>query len=128
MAETFSTFNFETGNDQINYSSLPDVQSQIDIISVAYRNGDIALKHGKRSEPFTATFTAFSDDGGETAKTKYDNLLALQGSISTLTTWQGAYSNVLLERVEQSQSYDKVIIGGAAADRIQMQLTFRKMQ
>ena len=115
MAETFSTFDFETNNDHINYSGLPAVQSRIDILGSGYRDGEFAVVHGKVSEAFTATFMCFSDAGGDTAKTKYTNLLALQGTIATLTTWQGAYTNVLLQSVS-APAYRKVILGSTATD------------
>ena len=127
MAETFSTIDFELNQDHINYAALPDVQSRIDILGSSYRDGDFALKHGKVSISFTATYQAFSDTAGDTAKAKYENLLALQATIDTLTTWQGTYTNVLLENVG-SPVYTKTIIAGESRDMAMIPITFRKMQ
>jgi len=129
MAETFGGIDFEANNDHINYSGLPDLNARVDILGSAYRDGDFALVHGKVSAPFTATYQAFTDLVGsplDTAKTKYTNILALQGTISTLTTWQGDYTNVLLENVG-IPTYTKVIKGGSAVDMAMIPLSFRKM-
>jgi len=131
MAETFNTFDFETNSDHINYSALPDLNYRVDILGSAYRDGEFALKQGKVSAPFTATFTFFGDENldpaGDSAKTKYANLLLLQATISTLTTWQGAYTNVLLESVGQP-FYKKVILGGSSRDMAVIKIGFRVMQ